>query len=69
MFLAFCMGLATSRCGLRDIDRVQFRVTESRVKKIEKCWQDEIRPIVIHLKNTKLSVYFRHDRTSQFFDT
>ena len=72
MFSVFPMGSAASGRGLCDIDRVFFRVSKSRFKKLGSPSTTKIYmyvPIMIQTKKPKSLVYFRRARTSQFFET
>ena len=68
MISAFRMGPAASLTGLFDIDRVLICVAISVFKKIGKSLHDENIPITMEIEKLKLSVYFRHARSSQFSD-
>ena len=66
MISAFRVGLAASERGLCDIDRVYFRATQSRVKKLEDL-TGENKAIMWDFDFK--AVCFCPAKTSQFFDT
>ena len=73
MFSAFGMGPAACGRGLSDIDRVLFRVTKSRLRKLGSRgtakYTDYKLNFIIKIEKSKLSVYFRRARTYQFSET
>ena len=65
MFLAFRVRLVVGQQSLS----YGWSIIQSRINKIGKSWQGDIRPIISQLENHKLLVYFHLARISKFFDS
>ena len=67
MVLTLRMDPAASGRGLCDIDRILFRVTKLRVRKLGSPGKAKIYRLLLKSKN--ILVYFFHARTCEFSDT